>query len=46
MAADWLQKVIDLKNMLHICAGRWKIAERYFYLLDQQLGVRLGTYVG
>ncbi|VBB71664.1 Putative protein of unknown function [Podospora comata] len=46
MAADWLQKVIDLKNMLHICAGRWKIAERYAYLLDQQLGVRLGTYVG
>lgn len=30
MAADWLQKVIDLKNMLHICAGRWKIAGKPF----------------
>ncbi|KAK4175443.1 hypothetical protein QBC36DRAFT_331440 [Triangularia setosa] len=44
--ADWLQKVLDMKNMLQICAGRWKIAERYLYLLDQHLRTRLGNYVG
>ncbi|KAK0747929.1 hypothetical protein B0T21DRAFT_406490 [Apiosordaria backusii] len=44
--ADWLQKVLDMKNLLQICAGRWKIAERYVYLLDQHLRARLGNYVG
>ncbi|KAK4195830.1 hypothetical protein QBC40DRAFT_15519 [Triangularia verruculosa] len=43
---DWLQKVLGMKNLLQVCAGRWKIAERYVYLLDQHLRARLGDFVG